>query len=104
MRSVRNVAEYSALHRRLRIHQAVVAARDAGMVLVAGNQEDGVVVAIGVEGADSDFSEIVDLVHLVHLKTGARRDQSIQVHERTAILPQKRSLAIRHREIADNLL
>jgi hypothetical protein len=63
------------------VYQAVVATLDAGMIPVARDQQDGVVVAIRVPGvADVDLPEIVDLVRLNQLKAGAGRNQSIQIN------------------------
>ena len=73
--------------RRAGIHQAVVAALDAGMILVARDQQDRVVVAIRVPGvADVDLPEIVDCAHLNQLKAGAGRNQSIQINYGAAVL------------------
>jgi hypothetical protein len=52
------------------IDLAVVASLDAGMVLVAWDQKDGVVVAIGVRTLDGDLSTVVDLNRLRQINAG----------------------------------
>jgi hypothetical protein len=59
------------------------------MVLVARNQQNGVVVVIGVRAIEGDLPTVVDLYRLNQLNAGVGSNQSIQVYEGAAILPQE---------------
>ena len=78
-----------ALRRRcLRVDRVVVAALDAGMILVARNQEKGVVVVIDVGRLDGNLSTVIDLIRFLDLQVGIGRQESVQVHRGSAVLPQ----------------
>src|SRR5271168_3303363 len=88
-----------ALWRGALVCHTVVAALDTGMILIARDQQDGMVVAINVRALGGDLTAVVDLIHLVQRNSGvATHQQSIQVNRRSAILPQ-----VRHIPVADDL-
>jgi hypothetical protein len=64
------------------------------MVLVARDQHNGVVVAAGIRGVDSDLSTVIDLPRLIYLQAGVGRDQGIQVHHGAAIVRKECRVAI----------
>src|SRR6266852_3684104 len=72
-----------------RIYKAVIAARDAGMILVARNQQNGVLVAIGKHSLGCDLSAIIDANGSWNKHTRAKRNQRVQVHDGTAVLPKE---------------
>src|ERR1035437_7474515 len=95
LHSAGNVARCRALCRRGgRIHQAVVAALYAAMILVARNQKNDAGVAVGKDSLTGNLSVIVDVVCTNTAVAGRQRDagtrkkKRLQIHH-GAVLPQK---------------
>jgi hypothetical protein len=72
------------------------------VILVARNQEKGMIVAIRVYATRGDLSSIVNGRHPLHLNSGIGGKKRVQVNHRTAILPQECKRAIGPRN-TDNL-
>src|ERR1019366_9496832 len=96
LHSAGNVARCRALCRRGgRIHQAVVAALNAAMILVARNQKNDAGVAVGKDSLTGNLSAIVDVVCTnIAAGTGRQRDAGTRKKKRLqiphgAVLPQK---------------
>jgi hypothetical protein len=58
------------------------------MMFIAGDEDDCVQVTIGKHGAAGDFPAVIDEVTFSHRKASAVYNQTIQVHQRTSVLPQ----------------
>lgn len=71
-----------------RIYQAVVAALDIWMILIAGNEQNRVLVAVRERAERRNLALITDKRRREHEKRGARRNESIQV-DQGAVFPQE---------------
>ena|SRR5579863_4179995 len=72
-----------------RVHEAVVAALDAGMIFVAGNQQDSMHVAVGKKSLARNLSEIIDVKLAYDLNLGCGNDQIVHVDHGFAIVGKK---------------
>jgi len=72
-----------------RIYQAVVAALDIWMILIAGNEQNRVLIAVRERAERRNLALITDKRRREHEKRGARRNESIQVNQ-GAVFPQER--------------
>src|SRR5208282_3821435 len=80
----------TGFRQRLRVYRAVIAAWDAGMALVAGNHQRGVIVAGGVCSIARDFAAIVDECRFLEsYQIRTRNGQVIQVNHGAAVLPEE---------------
>ena len=96
------------LSRVTRINQVVVATSKVRMILVARDQDVRVATAVIVIGAAKGLPDADDLAILRNqsrgrqLQSGIRRNQRIQIHARSAVLPQegagKREEGIKRRQ------
>jgi hypothetical protein len=89
-----------------RVNEAVVTAFDAGMILVAGDQNAGMLGGDDVRRSrTADFTAIVDELGSCYHHGGARKNQRIQVDARPALFPQKpmRSTVVEGKRLASHL-
>ena len=57
------------------------------MIVVARDEDDRVHVTIGKDGAAGDFPRVIDEVTFPHRKARAVYNQTVQVDQRTSVLP-----------------
>src|ERR1700691_1000661 len=70
-----------------RIYETVVAAFDTGMILVTGDQQDGMRVVARIHADARDLASVVDTDHIQLRKAGVRANKGTQVNHGPAILP-----------------
>ena len=71
------------------MHHAVVAALNAGMMIVARDQQENMHVAVCEHPSAGNFSAIIDTCCSPQCHVGTA-DQIVQVNHRSTVLPQKR--------------
>ena len=59
------------------------------MFLVAGDQQDGTLVTVGVRSKPGNLSSVVDIVCFRYCHVRAGKNQGLQVHDGTSVLPQE---------------
>src|SRR5580704_9771005 len=64
-------------------YHAVVAAFDAWMILVAGDQQETVIIAVGKQPIADNLSAIIEERRRCQVQARTRRNQGIQVDNRT---------------------
>src|SRR5208282_4954441 len=89
LRSAGNIARRRTLYHRGRVHQTVVAALDAGMILIAWDQQTGVLLCVAqIQASAGNVAAIVDEQRRGNV--GARgNNQRVQVDEGSTVLPQE---------------
>ena len=70
-----------------RIYKAVVAAFDARMIFVAGDQQDGMCVVARIHANARDLAPVVDADHIQLRKAGVWGNKGTQINHGAPILP-----------------